>query len=64
MTESRALGVQEVRPTNDSEAAAHTAAVVTELSLAMHLILQVSPSLLQLAGIDPARCAAVAKGVL
>lgn len=36
--------VQEVQPTDDSEAAAHTAAVVTELSLAMHRILQVSLS--------------------
>lgn len=37
--------VQEVRPTDDSVDAAHTAAVVTELSLAMHQILQVHPSL-------------------
>ncbi|KAK9840682.1 hypothetical protein WJX84_002964 [Apatococcus fuscideae] len=37
------LPLQEVRPTDDSEDAAHTAAVITELSLAMHQILQAHP---------------------
>lgn len=55
--------VQEVRPTDDSEEAAHTAAVVTELSLAMHQILQVHPCLCSILGLvlgSPLCCAVAA----